>query len=557
MRRFDRLQRGSTNWPFIIVLLALLVFVYLWWSESQKVGQEAENLTKANERAVAAEGMARERGEVLNEVRRVIGYGDAQMPRGSFDSSQEVYRPDLASLSNDIDPAGETAGAEGAEPVKSTIRTMLDAARIRVPKQFRSGDADSGARVEEFSAAIIPEDIKSKIADILAMDAPVKPTMPADAGDTDAQEEYERALREYDEKIAELNSALEGVSDNAKYEQFKAALRWELGGLVDGDAEFLELVFLTQPEQKTVEKTLAAVRDMPAKFVREYEAMKLADEERIRGLVAERDALNQSLADKQTELDAANANYASTVSEKDREINELNDRLAAAQQAATDAKNALEKAKGDFETESARARAALANETEARRQMKELIDLKIRRDDKDGEILMANRLLGTATIDLGFADKVYVGQVFGVRARNRVGDRVAKGKVKVIRATGAHSAKVRIIEGSASQGDEIHNPLYEAGANTNVFFAASLLKWSTPMAKDRLALKNVTLQSAVDGNTDYIVVPDSWTRAAPVNEDDEEAEVGAKTPYERMKDLARESGAKVISERQLDSWLDY
>ena len=87
-------------------------------------------------------------------------------------------------------------------------------------------------------------------------------------------------------------------------------------------------------------------------------------------------------------------------------------------------------------------------------------------------------------------------------------------------------------------------------------------KWPVGMARERLAKLNVVVQDAMDGNTHYVVVPNSWVAAAaaPAGGDDEggdeEAAVGS-SPLEQVQKRARVVGANVITERLLDAFLDY
>ena len=186
----------------------------------------------------------------------------------------------------------------------------------------------------------------------------------------------------------------------------------------------------------------------------------------------------------------------------------------------------------------------------------------IARDDVDGTVVVGNATLGTAMLDLGHKDKAYVGQKFVVSALDRAGNRVNKGEVMVVKVTGDHSAKVRVLAGTAGRGDRIHNPFYQRGERIYVHFAAKMDKWPLEMARERLAQMNVVVQDAPNGKTHYIIVPNSWAAAPePAGEDDEDADEeeggSATTPLEQVQKTARTFGANVITEALLDAFLDY
>jgi hypothetical protein len=91
-----------------------------------------------------------------------------------------------------------------------------------------------------------------------------------------------------------------------------------------------------------------------------------------------------------------------------------------------------------------------------------------------------------------------------------------------------------------------------------------LEKYPLSLARERLARMNVVLDATPSGDTDYFVIPDSMAAAPPAGaggeEGEEEPEEGAANPaaeLERVEKLARTFGATVITERMLNSFLDY
>ena len=77
---------------------------------------------------------------------------------------------------------------------------------------------------------------------------------------------------------------------------------------------------------------------------------------------------------------------------------------------------------------------------------------------------------------------------------------------------------------------------------------------------ERLAKMGVVVQDAPNGDTHYIVVPNSWTVVKEAaGEDDESEDEGeaVANPLEEIMKTARIVGANVITENILDAFLDY
>jgi hypothetical protein len=194
---------------------------------------------------------------------------------------------------------------------------------------------------------------------------------------------------------------------------------------------------------------------------------------------------------------------------------------------------------------------------------KEERDLKIRRDDVDGNVLAASPNMGTAIIDMGSNDKVYPGLKFNVSYIGKGGHRLPKGQVMVTRVLGPNSSKVTILAelpgNPIRQGDLLTNSLFSATDTIRIWIAGELERYPQDILLARLAKMGVIVDAEISGDTDYVVVPNSMTAPAPTGEEEEEEEgpVVGKSEYERIEALARNFGATVITEKMLNEYLDY
>ena len=73
-------QTGATNWAFIITLIVALVFIWLWFQESDKVdgAQKAEQKAKDDLARMNAEGV--KLADALEELSDVVGWKNKNFP---------------------------------------------------------------------------------------------------------------------------------------------------------------------------------------------------------------------------------------------------------------------------------------------------------------------------------------------------------------------------------------------------------------------------------------------------------------------------------------------
>jgi hypothetical protein len=249
---------------------------------------------------------------------------------------------------------------------------------------------------------------------------------------------------------------------------------------------------------------------------------------------------------------------------------ELQDATTKAEQfrvGQTNAEQELARLKDEASREKRTLETKIAALTEYQRTTKEKMDLEVRRNDPDGQVLDASVTLGTAYIDLGTVDRVFPGLKFEVYGVGRGGIRELKGLILVQKALDAHYSQVSIlrIEDEARpivRGDTIHNPFYNPTKQVHVFLAGELQKYPKSVAAARLRRANVVIDESLGADTDYVVVPDTVRvpveTAAPAEDGAAPAPAAAgQSEYDRWRERARTFGATLITERQLEAFLDY
>lgn len=560
MRSHNQNQRGSTNWPFVIVLLALLVFIYMWWSAQEHHDQQQKDIEAATKNVDALRAVANERGSKLSEIAKVVGFQEVVVGNSNLGVDQAVG-VDVAKLKPHLDATGMVS--MGDAQVNGALKELMTEAVLKFDRARRTGEPTAEAK--DYKYATMSDALKSKLQELAGHEVPAAPAPVLDPDDSEDQARYDQEKQDYEQALAEWRQMF---NDAASMEGFKEyAETITKYAITDPDtADQIVVSFMRPLADNTVEEFFNAVRGLPAAMRAEFKSNKeadIAEIQRLTGILLQKeDELNTS----KTALTELQGQHTTDITAKDGQIEQLQQQVSDASLAKQTAENALAAAKDTAKKDVARLDSELDARKEALRILKQKRELVIRRDDPDGAIVATNNILRTATIDLGFNDKVYVGQRFNVSALNKVGDRVNKGQIMVTKVTGQKSARVRITQMAAplTQGDTIHNPLYNSREPINVFFAGAITKWPPSMAKQRLAEINVTLQSAITGDTDYIVIPNTWVVAAQAaaegdaeEEDEDEGDSGAKSPIEVMQGHARKVGAEVITESLFDYFLAY
>lgn len=558
MRPFTRLQRGSTNWPFVIVLLALLVFIYMWWDSQDGRDQDIERiqvLEAKNSALLTKANLDRERETALAQV---VGFPQTVEPDDNLGLVAGVT-VDTNMLRQHLEPEGMVVSGETS--MDGTMNHLLKTAQLRYEQKRRIGEYD--AQAVDYAWKNASDELKSALDEINEMEHPVEPRKPADPDDADAMADYNEKMEQYLKDLDEWHAKLKEAVEAKGFDEWaQTVTRYELSG--QDEKQIVQVLFAAKPSGITVQDFFAAVRDIPSKMSSEMSSVVTAYVDQFEDQAQRLAVLQTQLKEKEDELAQQRQQYSDDMAENAGKIQTLQEEISAAQLESQTMRNELAKAREDFLSQRARLVADKQALEEGFRLVKQERELTVRRDDKDGEIIAANNRLNSGTINLGFSDKVYVGQRFTVSALDRVGDRVDKGVVMITKVTGRHSARVRIVDkwDTITTGDQLHNPLYNATDPIHVYFAGPLAKWPKDMARGRLASMGVILQDSIDGDTDYVVVPNSWTVTdddeGGEDDDEEEEEMsGAKTPLEKMEDRARIVGATVVTERLFDAFLAY
>ncbi|MHC5011787.1 MAG: hypothetical protein ACYTG6_12725, partial [Planctomycetota bacterium] len=314
----------------------------------------------------------------------------------------------------------------------------------------------------------------------------------------------------------------------------------------------------------TVQDILAYPPQIIAAILSELGANKREDATVITQLQQDNTAKAEEITRVQQELSDEQDRHTQDVDNLRAELTTANDNLTRARQEATTAQQRAavledEKERGFRERDQ-----LIAAQQERILTDKEVRDLAIRRDDVDGTVLAASPTMGTAIINLGSADKVFPGLKFRVSYMGRGGQRLTKGEVMVLRVTGPHSSTVSILAeldpaNPIGRSDMLSNPFYSPTEEIHIWIAGELSRYPLSVARTRLEKMGVIIDGELNGNTDYVVIPDSMAAPVPTDDEDMDEENGAavQSEYEQIEKLARDFGATVITESMLDNFLGY
>ncbi len=555
-------QRGSTNWAFIIALILLLVFVWMWYDETDKQDKMTQDLAAAKAKNVALNADAVRAIEELKAISSAVGWEYKNFPLKTISYAETSIPITEANLVRQhFKPDGVVPGAEDGQTVDGIMKRLLAAAQLNFEREARLHTTKTGEE-KPHTFKTLSSAFKEKLASVRAKWAEIqfsRPASPADPDDEQGKADYNSELKDWENKVAEYNADLQALSEMEGWTEYTARIAAP-GTWGDIQKEGVTVHFFTYTDtgKQTVEAGLVGLDDAFKRMAAELKANMAGWAQEVTQLRKDTAAKDVELAKRQTALETEQTARTNDVNQLTERVNAETERANRNAIRATTAENESAKTKED----ATKVETGLKREIEARKEqnrlLKEKQDLVIARNDDDGKVLVANNTLGTAMIDLGHKDKAFVGQKFGVSGHDRNGHRVMKGEILVVRVTGDHSAKCRILSGTVGGGDDIHNPFYEKGATIYVYFAAKLDKWPKAMAAERLAKLGVVVQDAPNGQTQYIIVPNSWAAPAEApSEDDEEEETAAASPLEDIQKTARIFGANVITENILDAFLNY
>ena len=568
MRRRSHPQLGSTNWPFVIALVLLLGFIYMWYDESDRNEKAVQAQKQAEQARDAAVATANQLADLARDISVKVGWNYKSVPTPNLGRAQGAINvTDLEALATALNPDGVTTPEGGGDPVPSVANVLKNEASLVFTRESRTHGQTTGEE-KAFEFATLSAEFKKKLEEVRSKYSarPEKPVEPIDKDDLEEMADFRSKLQEYERWSTDFDAALKALTAMEGWKEYNEAIRAP-GTWGDPKQASVSVNYYKWPAggAPNLESLLDGIPAMVRGLKAENKANAEAQMQRIQGLVSDNENKEQAVTTLQGDLATEQqgrttdvGNLQTQLQEAQAQRDQLGGEVNTLQQKLQEA---LDKSK-DTETT---LRRDLDAYKEANRLEKEKRDLVIRRDDPKGSILVANAALGTATIDRGTADKVYVGQKFRVSDLDKGGNRRYKGEVMVLRTLGRHSSQVRILKAwmPLYGGDRIHNPFYSRDEEIHVYIHGTLDKWPKQMARERLALLNVIVQDQIDGNTDYIVVSNSLA-APPVEaageDDDEEEEEGpapGSSVYEQLQKRARDVGAQVVPERLFDEFLDF
>ena len=565
MQSLKHRQLGATNWAFIITLILLLVFIWMWFQETDQRDKLIADRKQAEARAADLDQEGQKLADLLEELSARVGWERKNVTLQHIRRANMSFAiSDAAIIKANFDPEGVVPGAEEGSTKDGILKTLISSAQLTFEREARLHTTKTGEE-KEHSFKTLSTEFKDKLRGVQAKWGEIefsRPIPPADPDDVQGKQEYASALQEWERKVAEYSADLKALSEMEGWTEYSSRIGAP-GQWGDPTKEGVTVHYYQYADTgtRTIESALVGLDKAFEGMGAEIRANMETWGQEITQLRKDNKAKEDSITQLQGQLQTEQQAHTNDVSQLQDRINQEQERANRNAIAKTNSDNELQRIKDD----SSKSVAALKRDVEARKEqnrlLKEKRDLVIARDDVDGSVLVSNNTLGTAMIDLGAKDKAFVGQKFVVSALDRAGNRVNKGEVMVIKVTGDHSAKTRILAGTAGRGDRLHNPFYQPGEKIYIYFAAKLDKWPKEMAAQRLAAMNVTVQDAPDGNTHYIVVPNSWSEPTTAKAGDgEEADdegTAAANPLEAIMKTARLFGANVITESLLDAFLDY
>jgi hypothetical protein len=544
----------------IISVFLVLVFGFLWYSQRSDIEETRADAAKAREAQAAAEAETQQRVEELVAVSNAVGFTET---RGTLAlTSPKQIEPHITA-----NPAGFHAN-------------LQKAARVRLPKEFWKAGAGEAPPSVAFDLSKAHPELLGKVRSLHEKRPTEVPVAPDDDASDAEKAEFAAKKAQYDRQFAEYQAELDRVL--AQDPAFAAVVR-EIGpaamfAIDEGAAVDTVDFYSTLPLLPTKLDAYIVGQHSADKAL---EKMRAAFEASIASNAAVIKSLREELAQKEraiTNPDEAalglremlqreQAAHTADVARLQAEIAELTARAEGFRVEASNAANELARARESAATEKRRLDFEISALRDYQRLQKEGADLAIRRNDEDGRILDASTTLGTAYIDLGSVDRVYAGLKFEVYGVGRGGIRELKGTVLVQKVLDEHYSQVTILSNVADsrpivRGDTIHNPFYDATKVVHVYLAGDLRKYPKAIAASRLQRANVVIDEVLGTETDWVVVPDSMTapvEAAPAEDGAEPAAgpAATATAYDRLRERARTFGATLVTERQLEAFLDY
>ena len=384
---------------------------------------------------------------------------------------------------------------------------------------------------------------------------------PVDEDDAPAMAKYKADLEAYN---GSFDAYKKLVDEGVAMKDFDA-IKPVLGGVsiwsLEKMGEAVKWQFLAQPAVATL--TLEETLKLPEPAITRMKTEWLAA---VNSLVAQVAAITKEKADRDgtiekagTDLAQAQADRTTDVARLQAEAQASKDELEKARISLTNATNLLAQAGDKAKVDAAASKStitALTNRVEAD---KEKVADEIARDDADGLVLDANNAQALCYVDLGTADKAFAGLKLGVWTVGRGGFRVMKGEIVLTKIIDVHYAQARIASSSAplGRGDSISSPFFRKDRPIRLFLAGDLKKYPKAIAVERLKRMNVIVEDTINSDTDYVLIPASVGVKPTADAPAEGAPAATESEYERLTRLARSFGASLLTERQIEAYLDY
>jgi len=193
-------------------------------------------------------------------------------------------------------------------------------------------------------------------------------------------------------------------------------------------------------------------------------------------------------------------------------------------------------------------------------------ELALAEDPKDGSILAVSKTRGTVYIDLGKRNRLSRGTKFKVWRAGKGNRRVDVAVIKVLSVdSGKAECSVIARMGAlrVTKGMNISNPFFDPHAKLRAYIFGDLTKYTTEVARRRLAAAGVSVARHLDDTVNLIVLGEPRVTVEDV-EDEEDAEaMNRRKNLERSRRLdevlekARSINALVVSEDALTTFIDF
>ena len=443
MRQRHLNERGSSQWPFVITLVILLVFVYMWFSEKDKRDVAETDRAKSQEEYA---NLSKATTDVLNYFRDVsakVGWAskslndvvqdpNAKEVLNRLAGSGGAFVTDVAQVDKQITRDGTT---EGGKP--GLYNYLINDSDISIRADLRTRGAE-GVKETNVSFEWMTPEFRQKLKEIAQIPVPVPPKPPADADDEAAQAKYQSEQKTYEADVKKINDGMAELQTMGeqwkKYEEIIKGPR-----PFDPDTQRVVKLLMFTPEASGT-MDLATLVTLPPKVVDNYKSEFRANKEEDTAVIDRVQADNQSkettITNGQNELKAEQQRHVQEVDQLRGELTQANQTADTNRQEATKALNDLQHEKELHSNEVAQLNSqknALENRV---RLNKEVTDLEIRRNDPDGRVLASSPTMGTAIIDLGTQARVTPGTRFEVSRIGKGGIRSVKGQIQVIQVLG-------------------------------------------------------------------------------------------------------------------------